>query len=170
MGLASVVGDLTVILVRWVVFLIYVPLRAVYRRWGWSGGRVPPETFSLADEIGGQGVLAIDMLFFRHLGAVMRISGKSKKELLATIHQRIPRLQDADPNRAWNYRSAMINLSAVHWPPEASQHLLLELKEEWVASPEDAQNWATLSPAAQRSYVRQGRLTQDAYARGMNAG
>lgn len=158
------------ILVRWIVFLIYVPLRAVYRRWRWSGGRVPPETFSRADEITGQGVLAMDLLFFRHLGAVMRIWGNSEKEILAEIHQRTPGLQDADPNRALNYRMAMIELYTARWPPEASQHLRLELKEEWAPSTEDAQNWATLSPAAQRSYVRQGRLTQDAYARGFDAG
>ena len=131
--------------------------------WRLNGAHRVRESFSRADEIAGQGVIAMDRLFFRYLASVMqRSENKTDDEIAAAIREHARSLADADPNRAWNYRMAMIEQSAADWPSEASHDFNLELQKHWAPSAEESQQWSLLPAPVRSSYIRQGRAVNGA--------
>jgi hypothetical protein len=124
------------------------------------------DAFTPADEIGGQGWMDTDWLFFRHLANVMFHEGISGEEVQRACAGHARALTDPNPKRAMDYRSAVLADAARQWPGEASLAFISDLDETWAPSEKSRQDWSQLPPEMRRSYVRQGRVTREAVARG----
>lgn len=122
------------------------------------------------DDITGQGVFAMDFLFFRYLASVMEREGNaSNVDVSGAVRAHSLRLADSDPNAAWSYRTDALPQTTAAWPAEARHDFLMELERHWAPSAEDAARWAQLPGPVRASYIRQGRLMQGAVLKGLGA-